>query len=228
VIPLKDENPTSTFPFFTILFIVANASVFAYQLSLGTANMEPFVRKMAVIPGEIVHGFAVSEYATLLTSLFLHGGLIHLIGNMLYLWIFGNNIEDALGHVPFVLFYLLCGVAASLTHIILNISSDVPVMGASGAISGVLGAYLVLYPRARVLAAVPILFFIRIVRVPAAFLLIVWIALQVVSGLPSLLTDAGGGTGVAWFAHIGGFLAGIVLLPLFLLRRRHARRLGNT
>ncbi len=229
MIPLKDENPTATFPFFTILLIIANVAVFAYQVSLGPANMKPFVEKMAVVPDEITRGFALSEYTTLLTSLFLHGGPLHLIFNMLFLWIFGNNIEDALGHLPFIFFYLLCGITASVAHIVLHASSNVPVIGASGAISGVLGAYLILYPRARVLAAVPILFFIRIVRVPAAFLLIVWIALQVIYGLPSLRSsDAQGGAGVAWFAHIGGFAAGIALLPLFLLIRRRVRRFPNT
>ena len=223
MIPLKDENPTATFPLFTILFIVINISLFAYQLSLGPTNIEPFVKRMAVVPGEILHGFAPREYATLLTSLFLHGGLLHLLGNMLYLWIFGNNIEDALGHLPFVLFYVLCGIAASLTHILLNATSDIPVIGASGAISGVLGAYLILYPRARVLAAIPIFFFIRIVRVPASFFLIIWIAFQVLQGLPSLGGDAAQAGSVAWFAHIGGFLAGILLLPLFLGRRQVAR-----
>jgi len=228
VIPLKDENPTATFPFLTILLIVANVAVFAYQVSLGPVNMQAFVEKMAVIPSQITHGFALNEYPTLLTSLFLHGGLLHLIFNMLFLWIFGNNIEDALGHLPFVLFYLLCGIAASMAHIVLHAPSEVPVIGASGAISGVLGAYLILYPRARVLAAIPILFFIRIVRVPAAFLLIVWIALQVLYGLPSLqLRDAATGAGVAWFAHIGGFAAGIALLPLFLLMRRKVRKLAS-
>ena len=228
MIPLKDENPTATFPLFTILFIVANVSVFAYQVSLGPTNIQPFVERLAVIPSEISHGFALNEYLTLLTSMFLHGGLLHLVFNMLFLWIFGNNIEDALGHLLFVFFYLLCGVAASMAHIILHASSEVPVVGASGAISGVLGAYLILYPRARVLAAIPIFFFIRIVRVPAAFLLIVWIALQVIYGLPSLrLRDAETGAGVAWFAHIGGFAAGIALLPLFLFFRRQVRKLAT-
>jgi len=223
VIPLKDENPTATFPFVTILFIVINIALFAYELSLGRTGIEPFVRRMAVVPHEILHGFALREYPTLVTSMFLHGGLLHLLFNMLFLWIFGNNIEDALGHIPFVLFYFLCGAAASFTHAFLNAASDTPVIGASGAISGVLGAYLILYPRARVLAAVPIFFFIRIVRVPASFFLIIWIAFQVIMGLPSLGAEAEQAGGVAWFAHIGGFVAGIVLLPLFLSRRQTKR-----
>jgi membrane associated rhomboid family serine protease len=221
VIPLKDENPTATFPIVTILFIVINISLFAYELSLGGTDIQPFVKRMAVVPHEILHGFAIREYPTLVTSMFLHGGLLHLLFNMLFLWIFGNNIEDALGHISFVIFYLLCGIAASFAHAFFNAASDTPVIGASGAISGILGAYLILYPRARVQVA---LFFIRVVRVPAWFFLIVWIAFQLIQGLPSLGADAGRAGGVAWLAHIGGFVAGIVLLPLFL-RRRQARRL---
>lgn len=219
MIPLKDENPTETFPIVTVLFIVINASAFAYEVSLGVANIEPFVRAMAVVPVEIGQGLAIREYGTLLTSLFLHGGPVHLLGNMLYLWIFGNNVEDALGHFRFIVFYLLCGVAASVTHIVLNASSNIPVIGASGAISGVLGAYLILYPRARVLVLVPLFFFIRIVRVPAFVVLGLWIVLQIVQGLPTLAASPAAG-GVAWFAHIGGFLAGIVLLPFFVRSRQ--------
>ena len=225
MIPLKDENPTETFPFVTILFIVMNAAVFAYEMFLGETNIEPFVRTMAVVPVEIGRGLAVREYPTLLTSLFLHGGLLHLLGNMLYLWIFGNNIEDALGHFRFILFYLLCGALASVTHIVLNASSNVPVIGASGAISGVLGAYLILYPRARVLTLVPLFFFIRIIRLPAFVIIGMWIVFQIVQGLPSLAADSAGG-GVAWFAHIGGFFAGIALLPLFI-RPRQVKRLEH-
>lgn len=219
MIPLKDENPTETFPFITILFIVTNVCVFAYEMSLGRAGLEPFVRTMAVIPTEIRHGPALREYPTLFTSMFLHGDPLHLIGNMLYLWIFGNNIEDAMGHVRFILFYFLCGIAASAAHILLNASSDVPVIGASGAIAAVLGAYLILYPKARVLTLVPLFFIIRIIRVPAYVLLGVWIVFQIINGL---VTETAGG-GVAWFAHIGGFLAGIVLLPLFMHSRRAKR-----
>jgi membrane associated rhomboid family serine protease len=166
VIPLKDGNPTATFPFVTTLFILINIALFVYELSLGGTDIQPFVKRMAVVPHEIVRGVAIREYPTLVTSMFLHGGLLHLLLNMLFLWIFGNNIEDALGHVSFVIFYLLCGIAASLTHAFLNASSDIPVIGASGAISGILGAYLILYPRARVQVA---LFFIRVVRGPAWF-----------------------------------------------------------
>lgn len=223
MIPLKDENPTETFPFITIAFIIANALVFAYEISLGETSLEPFVRTMAVIPTEIRRGFALGEYPTLFTSMFLHGGPLHLLGNMLYLWIFGNNIEDAVGHFRFIIFYFLCGMAASAGHILLNASSDIPVIGASGAISGVLGAYLILYPQARVLTLVPLFFFIRIVRVPAFFFLGVWIVFQIIQGLVAGST----GGGVAWFAHIGGFFAGIILLPLFMRSRRAKRMEQN-
>lgn len=218
MIPLKDENPTETFSFCTIVLIAANVVVFLYELSLAQA-IDPFVKRMAVIPYEIGQSGLSREFPTLLTSMFLHGGPLHLIGNMLYLWIFGNNVEDAMGHVRFVLFYLLCGIAAALTHIVLNASSEVPVIGASGAISGVLGAYLILYPRARVLVLVPVFFFIRIIRVPAFVVLGFWIVLQIVQGIPSLVVAERTG-GVAWFAHVGGFCAGMVLVPLFTRARR--------
>lgn len=221
MIPLRDENPTATFPLVTLLFILTNIVLFIYELSLAETTINQFVTRMAVIPHELVRGAAFREYPTLVTSMFLHGDPLHLLFNMLFLWIFGNNIEDALGHVSFVFFYLLCGIVGSLTHVFLNASSVVPLIGASGAISGVLGAYLILYPRARVQVA---LFFIRVVRVPAWFFLIAWIAFQVIQGLPSLGTAAGQAGRVAWLAHIGGFVAGIVLLPIFLSRRQ-ARRL---
>jgi membrane associated rhomboid family serine protease len=144
--------------------------------------------------------------------MFLHGGFMHLIGNMLYLWIFGNNIEDAMGHLRFVLFYLVCGVAAAMSHALTDAGSVVPMIGASGAISGVLGAYLLLYPRAHVLVLIPLGFFMRLMYVPAGFVLGLWFLLQLISG--SVSVGQGGG-GVAWFAHVGGFLAGMILVGFF-------------
>ena len=168
----------------------------------------------ARLPPEL---YLVPPVATVFSSMFLHGGFMHLAGNMLYLWIFGNNVEDSMGHVRFVIFYLLCGVAAALAQAWPNPDSTIPMIGASGAISGVLGAYLLLFPRARVLVLIPLGAFSRIVYVPAMFVLGFWFVLQLIS---TALTEGGQG-GVAWGAHIGGFVAGMVLIPLF--KHRHVR-----
>ncbi|MFQ6108191.1 MAG: rhomboid family intramembrane serine protease [Candidatus Aminicenantales bacterium] len=216
-IPLKDENPTYRFPYVTVFFIILNVLVFLYQLFSGQ-GLQYFVYKMGAIPYEITHfttlpGLSrVSPALSLVTSMFLHGGLFHLFGNMLYLWIFGNNIEDFLGPVRFVLFYILSGLGASLTHILLHPNSQIPMIGASGAIAGVLGAYLILYPGARVLTLVFLFFFIRIIPIPAAIILGFWFLLQVF--------NIGLGGGVAWFAHIGGFLIGIGLIKIHTRKRR--------
>lgn len=179
-----------------------------------------FVMQYALVPVELVKGvdlpptIPIPVFLTLFTSMFLHGGLVHLLGNMLYLWIFGDNVEDAMGHVKFLLFYLLCGVVAAFAQVAINPGSAVPQIGASGAIAGVLAAYFMLFPYSRVLTLVPIFFFLRLVAVPAVFLLGFWFILQVISGAGSL----GSAGGVAWFAHIGGFLAGGLLV--FMFRRR--------
>jgi membrane associated rhomboid family serine protease len=204
-LPLKDDNPTSRVPVFTLLLIAVNVAVFFSQ-ALSPQGLEFHVVRMGAIPYELTHFTTLrglprlAPPLTLLTSMFVHGGLFHLLGNMLYLWIFGNNIEDYLGKVRFVLFYLLAGLGASATHVIFHPNSQLPMVGASGAIAGILGAYLVLYPRARVLTLV--LFWI--VPVPATLLLILWFLGQVM--------NVGLGGGVAWFAHIGGFLIGVLLI----------------
>lgn len=224
-IPLKDENPTSRFPYITILFIALNVLVFLFQV-LSPQGLQYYAYKMGAIPYEITHlksvTFLISESQetlsrlspplTLLASMFIHGSFFHLFFNMLYLWIFGNNIEDYLGPLRFILFYLLAGVGASLAHIIFHPSSRVPMIGASGAIAGVLGAYLILYPRARVLTLVFLFFFIRIIPIPAFFILGFWFIIQVL--------NIGAGGGVAWFAHIGGFLVGIALIKIYRRRKR--------
>jgi membrane associated rhomboid family serine protease len=231
--PLKDLNPTERFPFVTIGLIAANVIVFVYELTLGS-DLNAFVAGYGMVPYEITRfadlvgagGDVPIDHTpgpplihlTLLTSMFIHGGFFHLIGNMLYLWIFGNNIEDVLGPVGFLLFYLLCGLAAAFAHIAAGPGSTVPTVGASGAVSGVLGAYLIAHPRARVLTLVFLGFFIRVMLVPASVLLVFWFVIQIVSGLASLSMNMPGG-GVAWFAHIGGFVAGIVLIKLFAGRR---------
>ncbi len=216
-IPIKDENPTRCFPFVTITFIGLNTVIFFYQL-FSPEGLNYFIYRMGAIPYELTHFRAIPHFPrlfpplTLLTSMFLHGSPLHLFGNMLYLWIFGNNIEDYLGFFRFILFYITSGLAASLTHIIFNPGSTVPMIGASGAIAGVLGAYLVLFPNHRVLTFVFLIFYIDIIPVPAAFLLILWFILQVM--------NVGLGGGVAWFAHIGGFLAGVVLINTLHRRKK--------
>jgi len=215
-IPLKDENPTQRFPVVTVVLITLNILVFLYQV-FSPEGLQHFIYRMGAIPYEITHFTTISQLPrispplTLLTSLFLHGSFFHLFGNMLYLWIFGNNIEDFLGPFRYILFYLLSGLGASLVHIIFHPSSIVPMIGASGAIAGVLGAYFLLYPGARVLSLV----FIWILPVPAFFILGLWFVAQVM--------NIGIGGGVAWFAHVGGFLIGIVLIRIYIKRKRIQR-----
>ncbi|HLZ34551.1 MAG TPA: rhomboid family intramembrane serine protease [Nitrospira sp.] len=217
MIPLHDDNPTERTPVVTVAFIVACVLVFLYQASLPPQPGETFVFQYGAIPA-LVFGeaelpatmaVAVPAYATLITSMFLHGGWMHLIGNMLYLWVFGNNIEDVMGHVRYILFYLICGILAALSHAMTDPASTVPMVGASGAISGVLGAYVLLFPRAHVLVLMP---GIGMTRVAAGFVLGMWFVMQLLSGGMSMGSKGGG---VAFFAHIGGFLAGMALIGLF-------------
>jgi membrane associated rhomboid family serine protease len=211
MIPLRDIIPSRTFPFFTITFIALNSLAFLFELMLPQPALEAFISVYGVVP-------ARASILALLTSMFLHGGWLHFLGNMLYLWIFGDNVEDRLGHVRFVLFYLLCGIAASLAHIFVNPFSQIPTIGASGAIAGVMGAYFVLYPRSRVLALLPIFIFWDIIEVPAILFLGLWFVMQFFSGVGSIAFDTGVETGgVAFWAHVAGFLAGIVMV--FVLRK---------
>ena len=220
MIPLRDENPTTLTPVVTVALIILNCLVYLYQVSLGPAE-EGFITSFAAVPAEwfrpgtVVGDARVPPALTVLTSMFLHGSVMHLGGNMLYLWIFGNNIEDVMGHGRFVVFYLLCGAAAMFSHAVTAPDSTVPMIGASGAISGVLGAYLLLFPRARVLVLIPLGFFTRLVYVPALVVLGFWIVMQVISGAFSW---GGLGGGVAWFAHVGGFAAGLALIKVFQRR----------
>jgi membrane associated rhomboid family serine protease len=232
MIPLKDDVPSSGFPFVTIGLIVLNVLVFLYQASIGMGSeraAEAFIMEFGAVPCRVTCACAVpgdfpSPIATIFTSMFMHGGLFHVAGNMLYLWIFGDNVEDTLGHGRFLLFYLLSGVAAALAQIAVHPDSRIPMVGASGAVSGVLGAYLLLFPYARVLVLLIFGFFFRIVRWPASIVLGLWIVVQFLNGLITVSVAAGGAAGgTAWFAHIGGFLAGIVLL--FLMRPRRTGRL---
>jgi membrane associated rhomboid family serine protease len=220
MIPLKDENPSRTFPFITIAIIAINALVFLYELTLGE-GLDGLVKNFGVIPYNLTHAFSTAIFLTLFTSLFLHGGFSHIIGNMLYLWIFGNNIEDRLGHVRFIFFYLLCGIAASFGHVLSALNSKIPTIGASGAISGVLGAYLILYPNAKILTLVPLFYTFRIIRINAKWFLLIWIVMQIFSGTASVTyADSSAGAGVAWFAHIAGFFAGILFLYLLSPKKK--------
>ncbi len=225
MIPLKDDIPSRTVPFVNYALLLANTAVFLYTLTLGS-RLQSFFFHYGAVPALFKAGYLLNAagviqpvshlhvYLTLVTSLFLHAGWFHFLGNMLYLWIFGDNIEDRMGHFRYLVFYLLCGVLANLAHLYFNPGLTVPSLGASGAISGVLGAYLVLYPRARVVALVPIFFFLQILQVPAFFFLIFWFLQQF------LAAALGAQGGIAWWAHIGGFLAGMVLVFVFQKKKR--------
>ncbi len=228
MIPLRDENPTTRPPIVTVSLIAACVLIFLWQVSLGTDGQRPVISFGAIpalllddriLPPEL---YRIPAELTLVTSLFLHGGWMHLIGNMLFLWVFGNNIEDALGHVRFIAFYLLCGILAGLAHAMQDPSSQVPLIGASGAISGVLGAYALLYPNARVLTLVPFIIFF-VVRLRAVVVIGLWFVFQLLNAV----LDSGAG-GIAYLAHIGGFVAGVALLYVFKPRaaRKSKRRRG--
>jgi membrane associated rhomboid family serine protease len=240
MIPYRDENPTRTFPIVVVGLIAANIVVFLYQVLLPGASGDIFTFTHGAIPAVLVGQVGFAEvvprqlrleafashtpiaplqpiWLTLVTAMFVHGGWLHLGSNMLYLWIFGNNVEDVLGHFRFVVFYLVCGMLAAGAQILMSLHSAVPMIGASGAIAGVLGAYYVRFPRARVYCVV-FLFFITVVALPASLVLLFWFLLQV---FQSLSVSAGGAAGgVAVFAHIGGFVAGLVLVKWMAPRRR--------
>jgi len=227
VIPLRDSIPSRTWPVVTYLLIGLNVWVFLYEVALGP-DLEAFIHTWGFVPADYfalarVPDAGAERYLPLVTSMFLHGGWMHLIGNMMYLWIFGDNVEDRLGHLRYLLFYLLAGLGAALVHAYLHPESTVPTVGASGAISGVLGGYLLLFPHARVLTLVPIVFiFVQIVEVPAVIYLGFWFLMQLVAGtLAVALADGAGG--VAWWAHVGGFAVGLILVPLLLRRRSYPR-----
>jgi len=216
VLPIRDLNPRRTFPVVNVVLIALNVLVFLFELSLGP-RLEGFLMAAAFVPARALGGGSggvVPEATSALLSMFLHGGWGHLLGNMLFLYIFGDNVEDRLGHARYAVFYLLCGYAATFAHAFFNAASTMPAIGASGAISGVLGAYLFLYPRARIVTLVWLFIFIRFIEIPALVYLPLWFLMQFFSGVSSLHAADQAGGGVAWFAHIGGFIAGPVLLLL--------------
>lgn len=223
MIPLRDDNPTILRPIVTVALIVLNGAVFFYELSLGPEELRGLFYRAGIVPAALVYDQVPGAGGppTVITSMFLHGGWMHLIGNMLYLWIFGNNIEDSMGHVRFVLFYTLAGLVAAAAHIVVNPLSQVPTIGASGAVSGVLGAYLILFPHARILTLIPLGWFWRVIYLPAWVLLFFWIALQLLNQALDSTNPVGGG--VAYAAHIGGFAAGVVFIPFFRKYRRRTQ-----
>jgi membrane associated rhomboid family serine protease len=204
VIPLRDVIPSRTTPYVTIGLIVVNALVFLYEMTLGDPTLEEFILYFGLVP-------AAFSWVTVLTSMFLHGGLLHFGGNMLFLWIFGDNVEDRMGHGRFVAFYLLCGAAAALAQTAMSPDSVVPMVGASGAVAGVMGAYFVLYPHSRIVTLVPLFVFFHVMEVPALVFLGLWFVLQFVSGVGSIAAATGGepAGGIAFWAHVAGFVAGV-------------------
>ncbi|MCW5312612.1 rhomboid family intramembrane serine protease [Nostoc sp. KVJ3] len=220
--PLYDENPTRTTPYFTYGLIGMNVLVFVHEVSLSNAQLSQFLNQYAVIPQELTTNLS-GEWITLFTSQFLHGGWWHLISNMLFLWIFGNNIEDRLGHFKYLIFYLACGALAASCQWFIGMNSEIPSLGASGAISGVLGAYIIRFPHAKVMTLVFLGFFITTIRIPALFIIGLFFVQNVISGLSTLQAAANMTVqtgGVAYWAHIGGFVFGVILAPLFGLFRQ--------
>jgi membrane associated rhomboid family serine protease len=220
MIPLKDDNPTHTIPLVNYALLASCIAVFLWQVSLG-AQAQAAIYAYGLIPDVLLGDAklppelrAVPAWMTVFTSMFMHGGFLHLLGNMLYLWIFADNVEDRMGHGRFIVFYLLCGIGAALAQALPDPDSQIPMVGASGAISGVLGAYLLMFPRAHVLVLIPLGLFTQLVRLPAMLVLGLWFGMQLLSEM-----YAQEGAGVAFRAHIGGFVAGMLLLPIFRKRR---------
>lgn len=224
LLPIKDENPTGSFPFFTVALIMINILIFFYQQTLSLAEGQRFLLRWGAVPYQIVHGEiihvppSIPVALTIFSAMFLHGGFWHLGGNMLYLWIFGNNVEDVLGHGRFLIFYFLTGALAALTQIFSDPSSPLPMVGASGAIGGILGAYLILFPGARILTLLFLFPFLRLIRLPALVVLGLWFFLQLLS------LGMGAVSNVAFAAHIGGFISGLLLVKIMEPSRPKRRR----
>ncbi len=217
MIPLHDTIPRKTSPFVMWLIIALNLLFFCVELALPQPILTRFIYFFGIVPARYTHPdwfFHGVSYWPFLTSMFLHGGWLHFIGNMWTLWIFGDNVEDRMGHLRFAIFYLLCGVIASFTHVVFNSHSLIPTIGASGAIAGVMGAYFTMFPHSRIITIIPVFFFPWIVELPAVIFLGAWFFMQFFSGTFSLLAPGTAG-GIAWWAHVGGFVAGMILCPVF-------------
>jgi membrane associated rhomboid family serine protease len=217
MIPLRDVIPSRTFPALVIAIIVLNAFAFLFEQTLSDRELALFVRVYGMVPASFT-------WSSVFTSMFLHGGWMHILGNMLFLWIFGDNVEDRLGHGRFVVFYLLCGMVAALAHVMSEPGSLIPTIGASGAVAGVMGAYFVLYPHSRILTLLPLFIFWQVIEVPAVLFLGLWFALQLFSGVGTMLmaTQGAPAGGIAFWAHVAGFVAGVVLV--FAFRRPERAR----
>jgi len=225
VVPLRDDNPISTTPIVVYVLLALNVAIFFHELTLNEAALQQFFNVWAIVPAELTSSFGDGalalngrperEWFTLISSQFLHGGWLHVGGNMLYLWVFGNNIEDQLGSVKFLFFYLLCGVLAGLSQWFFDPTSTIPTLGASGAVAGIMGAYIIRFPRAKILTLIPLFIFITTLRIPAIFFLGWWFFQQALYSVASLgaTADMGSG-GVAYWAHAGGFVFGAILGPL--------------
>jgi membrane associated rhomboid family serine protease len=213
MIPLRDIIPSRTTPYITVTIIILNTLAWFYELSVPNDVLPAFLQVYGVVP-------AAFHASTLVTSMFLHGSWMHVIGNMWYLWIFGDNVEDRLGHGRFIIFYLLCGIAAAFGQIFMDPMSTLPTIGASGAIAGVMGAYFVLYPQSRVLTLIPLIIFWEVIELPAIILLGFWFLMQLVSAGAIAVTASTGGGGVAFMAHVAGFVTGIVSVFVFRQRQR--------
>lgn len=225
MIPIRDRNPSGSFPLVTVSLILVNVLVFLFELSLGT-RLDSFLFQFGIVPIKVIYSADIpgsnfaNTYFPFLSYMFLHGGFVHLIGNMWFLWIFGDNIEDRLGRIQFILFYFICGIGSAIVHVYFNRQSGIPCVGASGAIAGVLGAYMVTFPRARVLVVLPLFIIWQIIELPAIFVLGFWFLIQFFTGAATISSAHGGG--VAWWAHIGGFVLGIILIKIFpKARYRH-------
>ncbi|HEV1287144.1 MAG TPA: rhomboid family intramembrane serine protease [Bryobacteraceae bacterium] len=216
MIPLRSTQRVYSKTLVTAALIAINTLIFFYQETLGPGDVDMFVRQWGIIPDQM----RGAGLLTLFTSMFLHAGWLHLIGNMLFLWVFGRNVEDLIGGPSFLAFYLLAGIAAGIVQVMVNAYSRVPTIGASGAIAGVMGAYLIKFPRTRIVTLIFIFFFVTTAEIPAAFILLYWFAIQFFSGFGSLATTNYSGGGVAYFAHIGGFLVGMLLIRMFPARQR--------
>ncbi len=232
MIPIKDTIPSRRFSGVNLILIGLNIFVFFLEISQGP-NLQQFIHNFGIIPSRYFYikthypEEMLPRVLPIFTSMFLHGGWFHLLGNMLYLWIFGDNVEDRMGHLRYLIFYFLCGIGAGLFHIYTNPHSKIPSIGASGAIAGILGAYFILFPYSRIVTLVPFFFFWTFVEIPAFFFLGFWFLMQFFSGTATLLAGERAAGGVAWWAHIGGFISGIALLPFFLLGKKRENSYYN-
>lgn len=219
MIPLRDNIPSRSFPLVNWILIISNLVVFLLMLTLGS-RYESLVTSLGVVPARFLNRLGMGQILTLFTAMFIHGGWVHILSNMLALYIFGDNVEDRLGSLRYLAFYLVCGAAAGVAHVMFNPSSPVPAIGASGAISGVMAAYILLYPYASVITLIPLFFIPWFVQIPALIYIGLWFVSQLFNGVLSTVAGAEAFGGVAWWAHVGGFVTGILLLPVFLVAKR--------